>query len=110
MNDDKDFLIVNNKGMYLKMQDIAGHSYITNLFVQPFLLSYAIIHAVVASEPQSMAKLWNHCLSHTSTKILRTLGYNGFHSTQCPVFIQAMQVRKPFCANPEQVKTMLFRV
>jgi hypothetical protein len=33
MNDDKDFLITNDKGMYLKTQDIPGYSYITNLFM-----------------------------------------------------------------------------
>jgi hypothetical protein len=52
MNDDEDFLIANDKGMCLKTQDITGHSYITNLFAQPFLLSHATMHAVVASEPQ----------------------------------------------------------
>jgi Pol polyprotein, beta-barrel domain/Zinc knuckle len=50
MNDNEDFVITNDKGMCLQMQDIAGHSYIMNLFVQPFH-SHAIVHAVVASEP-----------------------------------------------------------
>jgi hypothetical protein len=73
MNENEDFLIVNDKGMCLQTQDIAGHSYITTLFVQPFH-SHAIVHAVVASEPQSMAKLWHRRLGHTSTKTLRILG------------------------------------
>jgi GAG-pre-integrase domain len=89
---------------------MARHSYITNLFMQPFLSSHAIVHAVVASEPQSMAKLWHRRLGHTSTKILRMLGYNGFDSAQCPVCIQAKQVRKPFCTNPEGATSILFCV
>jgi hypothetical protein len=31
MNENEDFLIANDKGMCLQTQDIAGHSYITNL-------------------------------------------------------------------------------
>jgi Pol polyprotein, beta-barrel domain len=67
MDDDEDFLIANDKGMCLKTQDVVGHSYLTNLFAQPFLLSYATVHAVVASEPQSMAELWHRRLGHTGT-------------------------------------------
>jgi GAG-pre-integrase domain len=110
MNGDEDFLIANDKGMCLKTQDIAGHSYIMNLFAQPFLSSYAIVHAVIASEPQSMAQPWHRRLGHTSTKILQMLGYNGFDSVQCPVCIQAKQVCKPFHPNPERAKSTLFRV
>jgi hypothetical protein len=54
LNEDEDSLIANDN---LQTQDIAAHSYITNLFVQPFY-SHSIVHAVVASEPQSMAELW----------------------------------------------------
>jgi Pol polyprotein, beta-barrel domain/GAG-pre-integrase domain len=109
LDDDEGILITNDKGMCLKTQDIAGHSYITNLFVQPFLSSHATVHAVVvASEPQSMAQLWHRRLSHTSTKILRMLGYNGFDTAQCPACIQAKQVRKPFRANPERATSRLF--
>jgi Pol polyprotein, beta-barrel domain len=57
INNDEDFLITNDKGMCLQTQDIAGHSYIMNLFTQPFLSSHAIVYAVVASELQSMAEL-----------------------------------------------------
>jgi Pol polyprotein, beta-barrel domain len=110
MNDDEDFLIAHDKSICLKTQDIAGHSYITNLFVQPFLSSHAIVHGVVASEPQSMAELWHCHFGHTSTKILRMLGHNGFDSAQCPVCIQAKQVHKPFHANPEQATSRLFHV
>jgi GAG-pre-integrase domain len=81
-----------------------------NLFLQPFFSSYAIVHAVVASEPQSMAELWHRRLGHTSTKILRMLEYKGFDSAQCPVCIQVKQVCKPFRANPEQAISRLFYV
>jgi hypothetical protein len=57
MNENEDFLITNNKGICLQMQDIAGYSYIINLFMQPFPLSYKTVYAVVTSEPQSIAKL-----------------------------------------------------
>jgi hypothetical protein len=70
----------------------------------------AIVHAVVASESQSMAELWHRRLGHTSTKVLWMLGYNGFNSAQYPVCIQVKQVRKPFRANPERATSRLFRV
>jgi hypothetical protein len=74
MNENEDFLITNDKGMCLQTHYIAGHSYITNLFTQPFH-SHATVHAVIASEPESMAKLWHHHPGHTSTKTLWILGY-----------------------------------
>jgi hypothetical protein len=37
MNKNEDFLIADNKGMCLQTQDIAGHSYITNLAALPFI-------------------------------------------------------------------------
>jgi GAG-pre-integrase domain len=110
LNDNEDFLIANNKGMCLNTQDIAQHSYITNLFAQPFVSSHAIVHAVVASEPQSIAELWHRRLGHASTEILQMFGYNGFDSTQCLVCIQAKQVRKPFCTNPERARLTLFHL
>jgi hypothetical protein len=70
MNEDEDFLLANNKGTYLQTNDIARHSYITNIFTQPFPLSHAIMHAVVGSEPQLMAKLCPCRLSHISINIL----------------------------------------
>jgi Pol polyprotein, beta-barrel domain len=79
MNENEDFLIVNDKGMCLQAQDNAVHSYIMNLFVQPFH-SHAIVHAGVASEPQSMDELWHRHLGHMSTKTLRILGYNALHN------------------------------
>jgi Pol polyprotein, beta-barrel domain/GAG-pre-integrase domain/Zinc knuckle len=109
INDNKDFLIANDKGMYLQMQHISGHSYIMNLFTQPFH-SHAIVHAVVASKPQSIAELWHCRLGHTSTKILQMLRYNGFDSIQCSACIQVKQMHKPFHANPEQAISRLFRV
>jgi hypothetical protein len=47
MNENEDFLIANNRSVCLQTQDIAGHSYISNLFSQPFH-SHATMHAVIA--------------------------------------------------------------
>jgi hypothetical protein len=107
----EDFLMANDKSMCLQTHDITGHSYIVNLLAQPFLSSHATMHAVVvASEPQSMATLWHHRIGHTSIKNIRILGYNGFHSSQCPICIQVKQVCKPFHTNPERVTSTLFCV
>jgi hypothetical protein len=66
--------------MYLRTCDVAAYSYITNVFVQPFILSslsHAIDHTVVALEPQPVAQLWHRHLGHAGTKTMDSIPHNA---------------------------------